>query len=260
MKPLALLFAAALLVTHDAAAHGVWAVQRDGALAVIYGEGQAEEAYDPARLTQVGAWLANGEATGWRSEIRSGQLFIQATSAARLALQFDAGEWTQTARGDWLPGGRGSAVPDAKLTYRLLRFASVLLSATGERAMPSAMPLEIQALADPFRLDRGQSLPIRVLLRGEPLAGAKVIADFINDEEAAPVIADQDGVARVRLGGNGLNVLQTSYTEACAEPCAVDRNAYSATLSFTLPSAGKPLRPRPDKPGSTKQVDTAQAD
>lgn len=238
MKPLALLFALALLATHDAAAHGVWAAPRDGALAVIYGEGQAEEAYDPARVTRVGAWLPNGEATGWRSEIRSGQLFIQTTGAARLALRFDAGEWTQTTQGDWLPGGRGSAVPDAKLTYRLLRFANVLLSATGERPMPSALPLEIQALADPFRLGQGQSLPVRVLLRGEPLAGAKVIADFINDEEAAPVIADQDGVAHVRLGSDGLNVLQTGYTEACAEPCAVDRTAYSATLSFTLPSAG----------------------
>lgn len=238
MKQLAFLFALALLVTHDADAHGVWAAQRDGALAVIYGEGQAEEAYDPARITNVRAWLPNGEATGWRSEIRSGQLFIDAAGAARLALQFDAGEWTQTAQNDWLPGGRGSAVPEAKLTYRLLRFANVLLSATGERAMPSGMPLEIQALADPLRLGKGQSLPVRILLRGKPLAGAKVIADFINDEEAAPVIADDDGIARVRLSSNRLNVLQTGYTEACAEPCAVDRNAYSATLAFTLPSAG----------------------
>lgn len=239
MKQLVFLCALALLATHDADAHGIWAAQRGGALAVIYGEGPAEEAYDPARVTNVRAWLPNGEASGWRSEIRAGQLFIDAADAARLALEFDAGEWTQTAHGDWLPGGRGSAVPDAKLTYRLLRFANVQLGAAGERPIPSGMPLEIQALADPLRLAKGQALPVRVLLRGKPLPGAKVIADFINDEEAAPVIADQDGVARITLGSNGLNVLQTAYSEACAQPCAVDRNAYSATLSFTLPRAGK---------------------
>lgn len=237
MKALALLLALALLGQHAAHAHGVWAVPQAGAWAVVYGEGSAEEAYDPARISQVRAWRPNGEAAGWRSEIHAGRLLIHAASAARLALEFDAGEWTQTARGDWLPGGRGSAVADAKLSYRLLRYANVLLGAATGPAPRSGAPLEIQALADPFRLGRGHSLPVRVLLRGEPLAGAKLVADFSKDEQAAPIVADRDGVAHIALAGTGLQVVQTAYAEACADPCAVDRQAYSATLAFTLPRA-----------------------
>ncbi|MBC7860075.1 MAG: DUF4198 domain-containing protein [Burkholderiaceae bacterium] len=237
MKQLVLLFALGLLVNH-AGAHGVWTAQQAGGLAVIYGEGLEEEAYDPAQVTNVRAWTPDGAAAGWRAEIRSGRLFIHPAGAARLAFQLDAGEWTQTGGGDWLRGGRGAGVPDAKLTYRLWRFANVLLGAPGDSAIPSGTPLEIQALADPFRLGKGQLLPVRVLLRGEPLAGAKVIADFIHGEQAAPVITDRAGVARVALGGDKLNVLQAAHAEACANGCAVDRNAYSATLSFTLPGPG----------------------
>lgn len=238
MKHIVFLFALSLLVNYDAKAHGVWTAHRAGALAVVYGEGPEEESYDPASVTHIQARMPGGEAAAWRSEIRSGQLYIHAAGAAHLTFQFDAGEWTETQRGDWLRGGRGSAVPEAKLSYRLLRFASVLLSPAGDRAISSGTPLEIQALVDPFRLGKGQLLAVRVLLRGAPLAGAKVIADFINDDQAAPTITDRNGIARITLGSNGLNVLQTAYSEACAEPCAVDRTAYSATLSFTLPRTG----------------------
>jgi nickel transport protein len=239
MKHVLFSFVLWLLVHQTAEAHGVWTAHRGGALAVVFGEGTEEESYDPARVSQIQTWMPAGEPVAWRSETRSGQLFIHAPRAARLTFQLDAGEWTETRRGEWLPGGRGSAVPDAKQSWHLLRFANVLLSPPGERAIQSGMALEIQALADPFQLDKGQTLPVRVLLRGEPLAGAKVIADFINGEHAAPIITDRHGVARITLGGSGLNVLQTAYSEACPEQaCAVDRSGYSATLSFTLPRSG----------------------
>lgn len=234
-----ILLAFLLLGSAGAQAHGLWVAQRAGALAVVYGEGAEEEAYDPARITGIRAWKANGETAGWRSEIGPRQLLIDAPGAARLAIHFDAGEWTQTRQGKWLPGGRHAAVPDAKLTYRLLRLASVLLAPQDNPATVLGLPLEIQPLADPFRSGKGQLLPVRVLLHGEPLAGAKVIADFVNDDHAAPVISDRNGIAHVALGSNGLNVLQTSHVQACVEPCATDRTAYSATLSFTLPRPGE---------------------
>ncbi len=223
-----------LLVSAAAQAHGLWVVQRAGALEVVYGEGNEEEAYDPARITAIRAWRADGKRADWRSEIKGQRLLIHAPTAASLAMRFDAGDWTQTTQGQWLPGGRDADVPGAMNTWRLLRFASVLLASRDDPARQLDLPLEIQPLADPFALGRGQILPVRVLLHGKPLQGAKVIADFVNAETAQPVVTDGGGVARVVLGGDGLNVLQTGHAEVSTGNCTTDRIAYSATLSFTL--------------------------
>ncbi len=229
-----ILYACLLLASTATQAHGIWVVQRAGALEVVYGEGKEEEAYDPARITAIRAWRADGERVDWRSQTKGQRLLIHAPAVARLAMHFDAGEWTQTTEDQWLPGGRDAGVPDALRTWRLLRFASVLLAPPDGSAGRLGLPLEIQPLADPLTLGRGEALPVRVLLHGEPLPGAKVIADFVNADSAPPVITDGDGVAHVVLGGDGLNVLQTGHAEACVDECTTDRIGYSATLSFTL--------------------------
>lgn len=231
----AIVFALLLIGSTGVHAHGLWVAQRAGALAVVYGEGAEEESYDPARITGLRAWKADGEPAALKSTAEPRQLLIHAPDAARIAVEFDAGEWTQTRQGKWMPGGRSAALPDAKQTWRLLRFATVLLASPHAPESALGLPLEIQPLTDPLLLKKGQSLPVRVLLRGKPLAGAKVIADFVNDDLAAPVISDRNGVAQVVLGSNGLNVLQTAHAEACTGACTTDRIAYSATLSFTLP-------------------------
>lgn len=229
-----ILSAVLLLASAVAQAHGLWVVQRSGTLEVVYGEGKEEEAYDPARITAIRAWREDGKRADWRSEIKGQRLLIHAPAAASLAMHFDAGEWTETNEGQWLPGGRDASVPGALRTWRLLRFAGVLLAPPGARERQFDLPLEIQPLADPFALVRGQVLPVRVLLHGKPLQGAKVIADFVNAETAQPVVSDGDGVARIVLGSDRLNVLQTGHAEACTGECTTDRIAYSATLSFTL--------------------------
>ena len=228
------LCAVLLLACGAAQAHGIWVVRGAGALEVVYGEGKEEEAYDPAHITAIRAWRAGGERTDWRSEIKGRRLLIHAPDAASLAMHFDAGEWTETKEGRWLAGGRDARIPGALRTWRLLRFAGVLLAPSSTREKQFDLPLEIQPLVNPFALTRGQVLPVRVLLHGKPLQGAKVIADFVNAETAQPAISDGDGVARVVLGSERLNVLQTGYAEACTGECTTDRIAYSATLSFTL--------------------------
>lgn len=235
-----ILSAVLLLASAVAQAHGLWAVQHSGTLEVVYGEGKEEEVYDPTRITAIRAWRADGKRADWRSEINGQQLLIHAPAAASLVMRFDAGEWTQTKEEQWLPGGRDAGVPDALRTWRLLRFASVLLAPSDDPERRLDLPLEIQPLADPFALGRGQILPVRVLLHGKPLQGAKVIADFVNADTAPPVVTDGDGVARIVLGSDRLNVLQTGHAEACSGECTTDRIAYSATLSFTLPHPKEP--------------------
>lgn len=216
-------------------AHGLWIAQRGGQLAAVYGEGAEDEAYDPAAIGKVAAWTAEGRQARWRSETRPAQwVFIPEEPVSRLSLTYDAGEWTETTAGRWLPGGRMAALPQARRTWRLLRYASALFAPAPSGTQPLGLPLEIVPLQALQGLRKGDRLALRVLLHGRPLAGAKVIADFVNDDRAPPLRTDRDGVTMVRLGSDTLNVIQASHAEDCPGDCAVDRLAHSTTLSFTV--------------------------
>lgn len=230
-----MLFALAMLAG-SVQAHGLWVAQRAGQWAAVYGEGAEDEAYDPVAIRQLGAWNTHGQtARGW-SEIRAGQwFFVPEEPLARLALRFDGGEWRQMKNGDWLPTGRPAAPGDVRQTWRLLRYASAVLAPSDQPAQPLGLPLEIVPLKDPLALRKGDRLPLRLLLRGQPLAGAKVIGDFINDDQATPQRTDADGWVVVVLGSNGLNVIQASHGEACQAACTTERVAHSTTLSFVVP-------------------------
>ena len=217
-------------------AHGLWVAQRAGQWAAVYGEGAEDEAYDPAAIHLVEAWREQGQAARWHSEIRAGQwLFVPEEPVARLALRFDAGAWREMTDGRWLADGQAAGSGEIRRTWRLLRYASAVLASSGKPALALGLPLEIVPLKDPLALRKGDSLPVRLLLRGQPLANAKVIGDFINDDQAAPLRTDVDGLVVVTLASNGLNVIQASHAEACQAECTAERVAHSTTLSFIVP-------------------------
>lgn len=216
-------------------AHGLWVAQRAGQWAAVYGEGAEDEAYDPAAISRVEAWNEAGQAVRWRGEVHAGQWrFVPEAPVARLGLQLDAGDWREMTDGRWLAPGQ-SAVGEVRRSWRLLRYASAVLAPTGAPPPPLGLPLEIVPLKAPLALRKGDLLPVRLLLRGQPLAGAKLIGDFINDDQATPIRTDADGVAVVTLGSNGLNVIQAGHAEACQSACTTERVAHSTTLSFIVP-------------------------
>lgn len=231
-----LLMLALAMLAGSVQAHGLWVAQRAGQWAAVYGEGAEDEAYDPLAIRQVEAWNGHGQAARWRSEIRAGQwLFVPEEALARLALHYDGGEWREMKNGDWLPTGHPVAPGEVRQTWRLLRYASAVLAPSGQPARPLGLPLEIVPLKDTQSLRKGDRLPLRLLLRGQPLAGAKVIGDFINDDQATPQRTDAGGLVVVVLGSNGLNVIQASHAEACQAECTTERVGHSTTLSFVVP-------------------------
>jgi len=220
-----------------AQAHGLWVAQRAGQWAAVYGEGAEDEAYSPAAIEQVDARTAQGGVARWRGEIGAGQWrFMPDEPVARLALRLDAGTWREMRDGRWLAEGEAGAAADARQTWRLLRYASAVLNPLPAAPEPLGLPLELVPAKDPLALRKGDSLPLRLLLRGQPLAQAKVIGDFLNDDQAEVLRTDAAGWVVVKLGSNGLNVIQASYAEACpTASCTTDRIAHSTTLSFAVP-------------------------
>jgi nickel transport protein len=65
LRRVSLAIAAAGALTNAAHAHGIWTAQRHGDLAVVYGHGAGDDAYEPGegeerRLT-LGVWRDKGQ-------------------------------------------------------------------------------------------------------------------------------------------------------------------------------------------------------
>jgi uncharacterized GH25 family protein len=82
---------------------------------------------------------------------------------------------------------------------------------------------------DPIRL--------RVLYKGQPVAGAKVLHDWINDPDGSPALSDKDGYVTLKVRNQGLNVIVAIYESAPDQPAKYNRVEHLASLSFVLAHA-----------------------
>ncbi len=80
----------------------------------------------------------------------------------------------------------------------------------------------------------GTSMSFRVLFNGKPIAGALVINDLVNDPDAAPVTTGKDGMARLVVRNQGLNVIRAAFFGPTDQPKKYQRIEHTATLAFTL--------------------------
>jgi uncharacterized GH25 family protein len=102
------------------------------------------------------------------------------------------------------------------------------------------LTLELIPEANPYTLAAGQELPVRLLYRGQPLAGAKVAA-VPKDRPASQVAArtDAQGRVRLRLGGAGIWLVKAVHMIAAPPGSGADWESFWASLTFALP-AGVP--------------------
>jgi nickel transport protein len=217
-------------------AHAAWLAQSHGALAVIYGHGASDEAYDPARVTRLQACDAAGACADLpRRDLDTHVETDWPEGAHAVAAAFDNGTWSQDAQGEWHNRPR-TEVEGATRAGRYLKHATYLLGHLEGEFAPLGHRLEIVPLADPLDMAAGDALELRVLFDGEPVEGASVVADYVGDAEAEPVLTDAEGVARVVLRQNGLNVVAASHTVALEGDPDADEEGHVATLAFTLHS------------------------
>lgn len=99
--------------------------------------------------------------------------------------------------------------------------------------------LEIVPEKNPLRLKPGDSLPVRVLFRGKPLAGVRVSAAYEGVElkgHEFPVTAetDQEGRAILKLDRSGLWYARLIHMIPAEGEPNVDWRSFFATLTFRL--------------------------
>jgi uncharacterized protein DUF4198 len=122
--------------------------------------------------------------------------------------------------------------------HRCAKAIIVAGGATPELPGKIGLTLELVPRRDPTRLHAGDSLPVTLLLRGRPLAGALV---KLLDKEApgriGAVRTDRHGEATVVLRADGGHLVKAVWMEAAPPGGEADWDSWWASLTFATTGA-----------------------
>jgi nickel transport protein len=215
-------------------AHGIWVAERHGDMAIVYGHGSSDEAYDTAKLKRLTGAAADGSESVLKISARDDHvLFAPSESTVVVYGEFDNGFWSEGPDGKWVNKPKDE-VSAAKRSAHYVKYTTgILRPLTGPQAA-KGFPLEIVALADPIGIKAGDKLPVQVLAEGKPVAGVDVIAEYTTDSEGIKVTTDAEGKAAITIRNQGLNVIAASWSVPTPDSDKADEIGYFATLSFNL--------------------------
>lgn len=101
--------------------------------------------------------------------------------------------------------------------------------------------MEIVPLEDPTALKPGAYLPVRLLLRGKPLADTFVYATYDGFSPWGKIAfaystkTDGEGIARFRLDKRGVWLILARHKATCPDPALCDNEILNTTLTFEIP-------------------------
>jgi uncharacterized GH25 family protein len=221
-------------------AHGIWFAQRSGEIALIYGHGAEDldmiKRYD--KVTEVAAFDLNGVQmkTGLR---KTDHLAIADLSAKPTILTavLDNGYWSKGLDGKWVNKGKDEVV-DSKESGRYVKYTVRLLEPL-TKSLPLLPNQVLQIVPVKAKLPdhMNEVLVVRILFKGKPAIGAKVINDYVTDPDQKPVVVGKDGIVSVRVRNQGLNVIAASFDAPPDDAVKASKNGLHATLAFVLQHA-----------------------
>lgn len=128
--------------------------------------------------------------------------------------------------------GRSAAA--AKEIYSRSVKALIAVGGGGEGfGRPAGLPLELIPEKDPFQLEPGGELPLRLLYQGKPLAGAWVEArNPRRNEERVAGRTDREGRVRLRLASGGPWLVKSVHMVSAPKESGADWESFWASLTF----------------------------
>jgi len=221
-------------------AHGIWFAQRATQLAFLYGVG-ADDLDSLKRLPQVtsmAGYDAAGKPVATKLEPDGRLVLVNLENQpAVVAAALDNGIWSRTPDGKWHKKGRDE-VPTAKLSEHTYKYAVHLRAPLAAPLQPlPGQTLQVVPVDAALPAMIGDPIKLRVLYKGKPVAGAKVLHDFINDPDGKPVLSDADGYVTLKVRNQGLNVIVAVHVAASEQPTKFDHVEHLASLSFVLAHA-----------------------
>lgn len=252
-------FAFVCLMTTSAATHDVWLTtirEGEGTIRALVHYGHPGDRSAPI-TDKLFEFRVMGDDRHWRSLLTGLQPgvhddapilqsmplpIVTGVGLWLLAASYDNGYWVKTPEGFRNTSKRH--MPTAERSVSTMKFAKALLAGD---ATPSDIyqhvvghRLELIPLLNPLLLTPGDTLQVRVLLDGKPLAGAEVESGDGQTPRAEDEIprykTDANGIAEIPLRQPGAYVLGVEQALPALHPDLCDADRYNATFSFVLPS------------------------
>jgi ketosteroid isomerase-like protein len=140
------------------------------------------------------------------------------------------------------------------ITRRYAKYAKTFVEVGrgGARSFARVLgqPLEFIPLSDPATLKAGDTLALRLLYKGQPLAEMAVHAGVARGEgepEDVHLATDRSGIARVALTSGGLWNVRTLHVVPAPAGSGADWDSHFATVVFSVAGgSGSAVRPRTD--------------
>ena len=227
-----------LAAATTAGAHGFWFAQRANQLAMVFGVG-ADDLDVVKRLPKITSFAAYDEdGKEVASKLApSGPLVVVDidNQPAIVAAVMDYGMWSKTADGKWHNKGMDE-VPGAVISEKNYKYGVHLRRDLG-KIVPTlpGQTLQIVPVKAALPAKMGEAMKIRVLYQGKPVAGARVLTDWVNDPDAKAVKTGKDGSVTIKVRNQGLNVLVAVFDAPPEDPAKTKKCEHLATLSFVLP-------------------------
>jgi uncharacterized GH25 family protein len=156
---------------------------------------------------------------------------------AVVAAVLDNGTWSKTPEGKWHKKGKDE-VPNAVVSEHTWKYAVHLRAPL--TAPLGAIPghvLQVVPVAATLPPMLGDPITLRVLYKGKPVAGARVLHDWVNDPDGQPVLSGADGTVTLKVRNQGLNVIVAILDTPPDDPAKYNKTEHLASLSFVLPHA-----------------------
>ena len=231
---------AGMLVAGTAHAHGIWFAERATQLALLYGVGadDLDVVKRKDMVSSIAAYDASGKAVASGLTVDGRLLLVNTDNQpALVAAVLQNGTWSKTADGKWHKKGKDE-VPAAVLSEKNIKYA-VAIRGPLTRPVPllPEQTLQIIPVASKLPALLGEELRVQVMYKGKPVAGAKVLRDWINDPDAKPMLSDAQGYVTFAVRNQGMNVIVAVFNSPSDEPAKYNSVENLASLTFTLPHA-----------------------
>lgn len=232
--------AAGMLASGGAGAHGIWFAERATQLALLYGVG-ADDLDVVKRLplvSSIAGYDASGNPVPTSLQVDGRLLLVNLDNQpALVAAVLDNGTWSKTPDGKWHKKGKDE-LPTAVISEKNTKYAVHIRGALTKPLKPlPGQTLQIIPVDGKLPALLGQPIKLQVLYQGKPVAGAKVLHDWVNDPDGTPVLTGADGTVTIAVRNQGLNVIVAIFNSPSTEPAKYDQLEHLASLSFVLPHA-----------------------
>jgi len=220
-----------------AAAHAFWFTERSKQFAMIFGVGadDLDMVKRMPKVTSFAAYDEDGKEVASKL-VPTGPLVLVdvQNDPAIVAATMNYGVWSKAPDGEWYAKGKdevpGATVSEQNYKYgvRIRRDGKVVPLLPGQK-------LQIVPVNAKLPEKMGQPLKLKVYFEGKPVAGARVMSDWVNDPDQKGVKTGKDGTVTLKVRNQGLNVIVAVFNTKPEDPAKTNTVEHLATLSFVLP-------------------------